>query len=198
MQYDTGDFEAHPGTLHCWQGFGAAKFWYSMPLLSKNVMSITFMGERCCLTFVFRAWPGNFQVVDSCFSRGLKWNTQVSFPVTIFIIRSLLLSIICNHSPHTSTYFRICSLVRQCGICMIETLRMPYSFTIRRLSFVKCSDRRTIDELKCVWVIRNQGWDGIRIDLCSHHSQSPGMWDEFRQVSPFTKCLMPSTNGRLT
>ncbi len=58
--------------------FGATNFWYSMLSLLKNIKSITFMGKHCCLTLVFRAWPGDFLVANSCFSRGFHLLSQSS------------------------------------------------------------------------------------------------------------------------
>ncbi len=128
--------------------FIAAKFWRSIISLSKNAVSITFMGERCCLTFVFHSWPSNFEVADSCFSRESKWGTQVSSHVTIFIILSPLLCIIRNHSTHTLIRFRICSLVRQCDSYVLKTLHMPNFFTIRTI--VVCEMFRSVDKW---WVV---------------------------------------------
>ncbi len=65
-----------------------------------------------------------------------------------------------------------------------------------QLSFVKCSDWPTIDELKCVgrlqWRLqRYSHW------FLFHHSQLPSMQDEFCRITSFFKRFMLSTNGCL-
>ncbi len=59
--------------------------------------------------------------------RSLRWCSSV---IHVHQNKLVHLSIICSHSPHTLSHFHICSLVRQCGIHVLETLRMCEMFRL--------------------------------------------------------------------